>query len=89
MENYEQSSCLGTMLGATAIILGLGSALYFILSRDETLKRIDENTRPQIQVKNVIGNETPDKFYQINGQRVYLEVDGKSIEKYFTPEAKE
>ena len=37
----------------------------------------------EIQTQNVIGEEAPEKFYEINGQRVYLEVDGKPVEQYF------
>lgn len=46
---------------------------------------IKENMQaiPQIQEQNVISQEAPEKFYEINGQRVYLEVDGKPIEQYF------
>ncbi len=38
---------------------------------------------PQVQVGNVIGNEAPERFYEMNGQRVYLEVDGKAVDSYF------
>jgi hypothetical protein len=38
---------------------------------------------PQLQIQNVIGQEAPEKFYVINGQRVYLEVDEKHVEQYF------
>ena len=41
--------------------------------------------QPQLYTKNVVGNDTLDKFYIINGQRVFLEIDGKPIENgYFT-----
>jgi len=36
-----------------------------------------------LQEMNVLGNTTPEKFYYVNGQRVYLEIDGKSVENCF------
>ncbi len=36
----------------------------------------------QVHVENVIGQEAPDRFYELNGQRGYLEIDGKSVEQY-------
>ncbi|MEI7718636.1 MAG: hypothetical protein WCI72_02120 [archaeon] len=48
-------------------------------------KQIIENyqQKPQVQVRNVIGNEAPERFYEVDGHRVYLEIDGKSVESYF------
>ncbi len=40
------------------------------------------NKRPVVQVDNVIGQEAPEVFYNLNGQRFYLEVDGKKVEDY-------
>lgn len=37
---------------------------------------------PQVQVENVIGQEAPERFCDLNGQRVYLEIDGKPVEQY-------
>ncbi|MBI4141672.1 hypothetical protein HY484_01980 [Candidatus Woesearchaeota archaeon] len=32
------------------------------------------------QTANVIGNAEPETFYEINGQRAYLKIDGKNVE---------
>ncbi len=37
----------------------------------------------KIEEKNVIGSQKLEKFYQINGQKFYLEIDGKPVEQYF------
>ena len=37
----------------------------------------------KVYTKNVIENDAPEKFYEINGERVYLEIDGKSVDEYF------
>lgn len=38
----------------------------------------------QFQERNVLGNpKISEKFYEINGQRFYLEIDGKPVEEYF------
>lgn len=40
--------------------------------------------KQSIQIGDVLGNEQPERFYELNGQRVYLEVDGKPVESYFS-----
>ena len=37
----------------------------------------------ELKTENVVGNEIPEKFYEINGKKVYLEIDGKLVEEYF------
>ncbi|MEK6967360.1 MAG: hypothetical protein AABX51_01890 [Nanoarchaeota archaeon] len=44
---------------------------------------IKETLQSQVQYQDVIGQEAPERFYEINGQRIYLEVDGKPVEEYF------
>lgn len=57
-----------------------------------TLSEIKFNTAPignsekpkaNVQIKNTVGDSTPDKFYEINGRRVYIEIDGQPVEDYF------
>lgn len=38
--------------------------------------------QPVLQVENIRGSPEPEKFYVINNQRVYLEIDGKPVEQY-------
>ncbi|HLC58605.1 MAG TPA: hypothetical protein VJI68_01980 [Candidatus Nanoarchaeia archaeon] len=38
--------------------------------------------KPELKVENVIGKEAPEKFYEINRQKVYLEIDGKPVDQY-------
>ncbi len=44
------------------------------------------DSQPKIQIQNVIGQESPDMFYDLNGQRFYSEIDGKLVEQYFQNE---
>ena len=39
---------------------------------------------PMLKQENVIGTPAIDKFYEIGTNRVYLEIDGKPVESYFT-----
>ena len=32
--------------------------------------------------RNVLGNETPEVFYELNGQRYFLSIDGKPVSEY-------
>lgn len=44
---------------------------------------LEKQEKPEIQTRDVIGNSEPERFYEFNGQRVYLEIDGKPVESYF------
>ena len=70
-----------------------GLYLYVILGTAGSLVAQDysqrayhaiEEMKPKPKVENVIGNEEPETFYEIDGKRVYLKVDGKPVDQYFT-----
>lgn len=42
-----------------------------------------ERTKPlEIITRNVIGNSEPEKFYVVDGNRAYLEIDGRPVDTY-------
>ena len=66
----------------TYIVIGI-AAIAGIKSCNRTQEILDNYQKaPQVQVENVIGQEAPERFYDLNGQRVYLEIDGKPVEQY-------
>jgi len=38
-----------------------------------------EQKQPTLYEKNVVGNEIPDKFYEINGEKAFVEIDGEKL----------
>lgn len=69
----RQSDIRYNLLSAAIIIFGIGNcALTF---GTHALK-------PKVQTANVMGAEALEKFYDIDGQRVYLEIDGQPVEQY-------
>jgi hypothetical protein len=67
-------------LYAMVFIAMIGS----IKSCNRTQEIVDNYQKaPQVQVRNIIGNDAPERFYEIDGQRVYFEIDGKSVDSYF------
>ena len=36
----------------------------------------------QIQQRNVLGGDEPEVFYELNGQRYFLSIDGKPVSEY-------
>ena len=40
------------------------------------------NEIPVIQRNNVIGNQTPDEYIDVNGIRAYIRIDGEPVEAY-------
>jgi len=42
----------------------------------------DDQNSQNVIFQDVIGNSSGEKFYEINGRRVYLEIDGQPVEEY-------
>ena len=61
------------------------AGLYFALLATNRASAVLDylKKKSEVQVEDVIGREDPDKFYEINRQRAYLEIDGKPVEDYF------
>lgn len=79
--SYIERIVFGFCLG---IIMGLGITTNEQTGRiEQELETLESSRLYELRTENVIGQETPEKFYEINGQRVYLEIDGQSVEQYF------
>lgn len=51
----------------------------------ESVKNIEEMVsaqQPQLHTENVLGGPEMETFYNIDGQRLYVTVDGKPVESY-------
>ncbi|MBR9683766.1 hypothetical protein GOV03_04470 [Candidatus Woesearchaeota archaeon] len=72
------------ILVATAALFSYGAQQTSDTNYDalKAMKLQIEAMKPQVQVENVIGYDAPEKFYEIDGQRVYLEIDGKPVGQY-------
>ena len=79
---------------ATVFLIWLScpSACQINKNAEELTERINANANMlekkidsyyNIKTQNVMGNEKPEKFYEIGGKRVYLEIDGTPVEDYF------
>ena len=42
-------------------------------------KPVYTTNAPELISSDVLGTETPESFYEINGQRAYVEIDGRSV----------
>lgn len=75
-------------LGVTlAALLGAWLASGLRCTRDRTIEqKVDElhtrTTAYELKTQNVLGNETPETFYEIDGRKAYLTIDGKNVEEY-------
>ncbi len=82
-------SCLGTIF---AVVLGVAVASGLRCDRQKSIEqKVDillQKSEPRLETRDVMGKYLPEKFYEINGQRVYLEVDGKPVEQYFAEPSK-
>ncbi|MDP4012125.1 MAG: hypothetical protein Q8R00_00770 [Candidatus Nanoarchaeia archaeon] len=71
--------CLG-LLGLGAIIASISCNRVSSVNSPNIETKI-ENV--QIFTENIRDGSEPEKFYWVNNQRVYLEIDGKPVEEYF------
>lgn len=62
------------LAGALIFIGGLGMMVKHNLKKEDGLA---------VKVENVIGETTPDRFVDKNGQRLYLKIDGRPAIEYF------
>lgn len=66
--------------------LGIVGALCIAFMGDPSSETAKKEEKPKIensyvlQEKDLNGNNIPEKFYEIDGKKVFLEVDGESLE---------
>ncbi len=72
---------------AVAVAFGvagvIGTIAYTDANRDNRRAEIEiAKARPQYEliVQNLNGNGVPEKFYEVNGRKFFLEIDGKNLE---------
>ncbi|GEM_PF-5969673 len=89
VQNIKTSSGPGCMFyltsffTATMATCGTYNSCNSPKSKDiQEIKATLQTLTPQLHTENLFGTESPEKFYLINGQRVYLEIDGKAIEEF-------
>jgi hypothetical protein len=74
---YNKIPGIGLYLGVwVAAFAGIQSCDY-----NETILNELENM-PHVKVQNTMGDERFEKFYEIDGQRAYIEIDEMSIREY-------
>ena len=79
------------LLRLAGSLTGIALITYVLFRPDREEQKLDAileqlsrtNNLTNIITKNVIGGHVPEKFYEIDGRRFYLEIDGKPVEEYF------
>jgi len=74
---------IGLGVAALGLGLGFGSCQYMGNMSSAEITRARLEAQPRLMRENVIGQETPDEFYMINGRRAFVRVDDKLIEKSY------
>ena len=49
---------------------------------DGLTKAIKDSSKPKMYRQDVIGNDTPEEFYMINGTKVFHSIDGKPVGEF-------
>ncbi|VVB77558.1 Uncharacterised protein [uncultured archaeon] len=85
MSNCDSPGFFGTviasMIGCSLVIGGCNK----INDLDSKLERMIKKVPVVLEEKseNLFGNPNPEKYFMINGQKAYTQVNGKPIESYF------
>ena len=63
-------------------VVGVVGALVYDNVRTNEIKFEAFRAQPQYElvVQDLNGNGTPEKFYEVNGKKFFLEIDGKNLE---------
>jgi len=77
---------IGFVIGTSVIMrAGIEKAIEdTALETQQIIRRTSYLARPQLQTRNVGWGGAPEVFYDIDGSRVYLEIDGVSVEEYLS-----
>ena len=86
---YQKLPGLGLYLLVSTGIVGSIRSCDNTSEIQDQLRKTTQIHIEQIHIENVLGEATPEKFYEIGGQRVFLEVDGKPIQDYFKTPAED
>jgi hypothetical protein len=69
-------------------LLGMIGALKSCSQTEDLPSRTQEllnRTKPlEVRTENVMGNPEPEKFYMVNGNRAFVEIDGQPVDTYIS-----
>ena len=75
--------------------IALGVTISYVINNNNSVRRLDNklerlstNSVPTLTIQDTLGTQEPEKFYQFATNRAYLEIDGKTVESYFSKGAK-
>ena len=87
--SLDKNESKGTTALSLVLILGLAYSIDNIKIDNIKKKmnalesRVMKSESPVLQKRQVIGGSLPELFYEVEGHKVYLEIDGKPVESYF------
>ncbi len=80
-ENWHNYLTLGAMFGALIALYGVAyNACGPPAARRAESEAMKPDLRYELITKNLNCNGKPEKFYEINGKKYFLEIDGKNLE---------
>lgn len=83
LKNLRLGQYRGTSRPFLYVLVATGIAVGAITGDfSEENNQLLRALKPQVQTANVIEGSAPEKFYEIGGQRAYLEIDGKPVAEY-------
>ena len=77
-------SRLGLIISITglAIVIGLAGVGMKLTGVSKRLEELKPTQMYEIQTEDVMGNEIPERFYEINGEKAYVQIDGNPVREY-------
>ena len=83
----DKAGCGTTLMALVAFWLGVyGCNDIDKMRREINDIKVEMTQKGQanyLRIENVIGGPEPERFYEVDGKRYFVEVDGKQVESYF------
>lgn len=86
MTNCNSPGFLGTVLASMlgcAIVIGGCDRISTLESKIDRLIKQQSTAVNELRTENMFGNSSPEKYFLINEQKAYTQIDGKDIQTYF------
>ena len=68
------------VFGVSLAMIGIPGIYAICAYKNKAPETAKAQPQYELRVQDLNGNGIPEKFYEIDGKRVFLEIDGKSIE---------
>lgn len=93
-DNHQRSGFIEEIIGNYKFLLGLGGLSFLVCSGAGLGDYLSDTAKAKViaeqnasgyvlKTQNILGGSAPEEFYEINGKKVYLRIDGALVEELY------